>query len=160
MWGSSLKYLMYFYKFRCEGYFTLRRLKSTDGGEVWGVARYQARQSSPLRAANIMRRQTRWCEGAEKISLKPHYTTGHRPSPVQHNEAGNSEFSTERRLTLYRFRLEIEEKQTETERGIKDKVILNLLVATVFFSVCLLQTAYCVFPFIAHRNSSISFIFN
>ena len=71
--------------------------------------------------------------GDRKISLKPHYTTGHRPSPVQHNEAGNSEFSTERRLTLYRFRLEIEEKQTETERGIKDKVILNLLVATVFF---------------------------
>ena len=82
--------------------------------------------------------------GDRKISLKPHYTTGHRPSPVQHNEAGNSEFSTEPQLTLYRFRLEIEEKQTETERGIKDKVILNLLVATVFFSLSFTNCLLCI----------------
>ena len=82
--------------------------------------------------------------GDRKISLKPHYTTGHRPSPVQHNEAGNSEFSTEPQLTLYRFRLEIEEKQTVTERGIKDKVILNLLVATVFFSLSFTNCLLCI----------------
>ena len=102
------------HKFRCEGW-------PSGGWRVHGEMRWDVTTSSKTKLSTdsrgYHRKTNKQRKGRKKSPLKP------QCPPAQHKEAGNSEFSTE--WASYRFRLEIEEKQTNKLR-IEDKVILNL----------------------------------